>query len=110
MAGTQPSSEHHSGAAAEHVNNTAGCVLVKRGNFGWEMWGPEQDARVSSITVSGYKHLEGKQTRSGAADKIRKKIGKQYPGTAGSNTPSQAGARARPEPLAALSQGSQGAH
>lgn len=74
------------------------------------MWGPEQDARVSSITVSGYKHLEGKQTRSGAADKIRKKIGKQHPGTAGSNTPSQAGARARPEPLAALSQGSQGAH
>lgn len=56
-AGTQPPSEHHSGAAAEHTNNTIGCVLVKRGNFGWEMWGPEQDARVSSITVSGYKPL-----------------------------------------------------
>lgn len=58
MAGTQPSSEHHSGAAAEPMNNMDGCVLVKTGNFGWETWGPEQDARVSSITVSGYKHLE----------------------------------------------------
>lgn len=54
-AATQPSSEH--------VNNMAGCVLVKRGNFGWEMWGPEQDARVSSVTVSGYKQLEGNKAK-----------------------------------------------
>lgn len=63
MAGTQPPSEHHSGVAAEHINNTAACVLVKRGNFGWEMWGAEQDAQVSSVTVSGYKHLKGNKAK-----------------------------------------------
>lgn len=35
MSGTRTRSMHHSGATPEHVNNTSGCVLVKRANFGW---------------------------------------------------------------------------
>lgn len=55
------------------------------------MWAAQQDAGVSGVTVSGLQPPRGKQSKSDAAEKIKKK-GKQQAGAAGSNTPTQASA------------------
>lgn len=61
-----------------------------------EMWAAQQDAGVSAVTVSRLQLPRGKQSKSDAAEKIKKK-GKQQAGAAGSNTP-HPGKRSGPAP------------